>query len=554
MATVSTVTQDHKEQEKEPRLSPQYLLSGDIVVGLIGYAGAGCTDVYTRLKTFLKEKNYDVKNIKMSECIVGCLKHPPDPIDNTDGAKRLERAEKLQNAGDELRRLHGADTVASLAIRKIKELRNIKQKSKVAIIVDSFKHPAEVELMRTVYEQSFLLIGVYCDQESRLGRLENKYYQAEPDKIVEFMDRDEKDQSNNEGQQVKKGFHLSDFFLDNSATITSGQVRKYDQDLQRFVEIMEGGSLIRPSAAESAMYAAYSAAQRSSCLSRQVGAAVTNENGEVISTGTNEVPAYGGGVYHDGHRNEDSRCFRWKWWEKLSETVPKHLQVPLCHNTRKKNELKEEISRWMKMNLPDKMADFIFSEAEDEGLNLSPDDREKFLDKASKFFEELHEAKEENNFLLNGIPGIGDLIEFSRSIHAEMDAVLSAARLGVPLHNGSLYVTTYPCHNCARHLVAAGVKEVRFLEPYEKSLATLLHSDSIANEDKSAKFMSIRPYTGVGPRVYDQYFLKRGELKDSLTGKAINPDVESARIGVRIFDLDKVEELAIKKIPEIIEV
>ncbi|WP_422109159.1 deaminase [Aeromonas salmonicida] len=45
-------------------------------------------------------------------------------------------------------------------------------------------------------------------------------------------------------------------------------------------------------------------------------------------------------------------------------------------------------------------------------------------------------------------------------MHAEMDAITSLARLDGPSSkNKIIYTTTYPCHNCARHIVAAGIKK-----------------------------------------------------------------------------------------------
>ena len=77
---------------------------------------------------------------------------------------------------------------------------------------------------------------------------------------------------------------------------------------------------------------------------------------------------------------------------------------------------------------------------------------------------------------------VGDLLEFSRAVHAEMDAVLSAGREGISTIGTRLYVTTFPCHYCARHLVSAGVDEVQFIEPYPKSQALGLHADAIQLE------------------------------------------------------------------------
>ena len=60
-----------------------------------------------------------------------------------------------------------------------------------------------------------------------------------------------------------------------------------------------------------------------------------------------------------------------------------------------------------------------------------------------------------------------------------MDALLSAGREGVSTVGTRLFVTTFPCHYCARHIVGAGVYEVQYIEPYPKSLALELHNDAI---------------------------------------------------------------------------
>ena len=44
--------------------------------------------------------------------------------------------------------------------------------------------------------------------------------------------------------------------------------------------------------------------------------------------------------------------------------------------------------------------------------------------------------------------------------HAEMEALLSCARSGVSTRGATLYSTTFPCHNCAKHIIAAGVARV----------------------------------------------------------------------------------------------
>lgn len=120
---------------------------------------------------------------------------------------------------------------------------------------------------------------------------------------------------------------------------------------------------------------------------------------------------------------------------------------------------------------------------------------------------------------------LGRLLEFSRAVHAQMDALLSAARKGVPLAGCRLFVTTYPCHYCARHIVTAGIDEVQYIEPYPKSEALKLHPDSIAVEASGWTAPSdgghqvlFRPFSGVAPRLHRRAFLKDRELKNRETG------------------------------------
>lgn len=78
-----------------------------------------------------------------------------------------------------------------------------------------------------------------------------------------------------------------------------------------------------------------------------------------------------------------------------------------------------------------------------------------------------------------------DIIEFGRVVHAEMSALMDAARLGRPVQDAKLFCTTFPCHICAKHITAAGISSVFFLEPYPKSAAFALHPDSIEVEGSS---------------------------------------------------------------------
>jgi dCMP deaminase len=53
-----------------------------------------------------------------------------------------------------------------------------------------------------------------------------------------------------------------------------------------------------------------------------------------------------------------------------------------------------------------------------------------------------------------------------RVVHAEANTVADAARRGVSLNRGTVYVTAMPCWPCFKLLVQAGIKKVVYSEAY----------------------------------------------------------------------------------------
>jgi hypothetical protein len=102
-----------------------------------------------------------------------------------------------------------------------------------------------------------------------------------------------------------------------------------------------------------------------------------------------------------------------------------------------------------------------------------------------------------------------------------MAAIVDAARRGVSVKDGVLFCTTFPCHDCAKHIVAAGIQRVVYIEPYPKSLAPELYLDSIAVDQRKPKnlsgagavgYVSFESFVGVAPRQYMDCFVM-GERK-----------------------------------------
>lgn len=58
---------------------------------------------------------------------------------------------------------------------------------------------------------------------------------------------------------------------------------------------------------------------------------------------------------------------------------------------------------------------------------------------------------------------IKKITEYGRVVHAEMDALLSCSRSNISTQGATLFVTTFPCHNCAKHIISAGIEKVVLL-------------------------------------------------------------------------------------------
>ena len=454
--------------------------SNDLVFAVTGRLGSGCTRVASALSEQLRGAGFRPTQITLSDRIAALagVERGSDHLVVTTG--------NLQKAGDDLRRRHGSSIVAGLAISAVHDKRQIDPaRGTTAFILDSLKNPEEVEVLRTVYGSSFYLIGVLANEETRFERLKLKYKKEECDaqekeRRIRMLMADDEAGAEDHEQQVRKTVQLSDFFVENEG-------EDLGTHLRRFIDAVTRVKIVRPTVDEKGMHAAWAAALKSSCLSRQVGAAILTDAGLLLAVGTNDPPAPGGGVYGAGHDGPDYRCFNFP------------AGNGFCRNDKVKSEIYTDVYRAMK-------ADGLLSST------ATP--------------EQIRRAV--------GSTRVKDLIEFSRAVHAEMDALLSLARNGVPLPKRSmLFCTTYPCHSCARHIVAAGIQTVVYIEPYPKSMALDLHGDAIASvavppsaaigvpQNTSPEKVVFRLFTGVAPRAYSALFEKRGEVKDRRTGKLV---------------------------------
>jgi deoxycytidylate deaminase len=384
---------------------------------------------------------------------------------NTTNVDEFTRINMLMDCGDEARETAEDNAILALGVAaKITEIRaSIPQPHrKLAFIVSSLKRPEEVRCLREIYPRAFYMVGVHSDESRRERYLvEEKRIQAAQAKQLILRDENEDD---DHGQRLSDTFHMADFFVR-----VDGLEDRLRESLWRILDILFGAPDRTPTFDEYAMFLAFSASLRSADLSRQVGAVIA-KGYEVLGTGANDCPKATGGLY----------------WPELNTTSQRIEDA----------ERGRDYKRGFDSNKREqqKMIDEIVADAGNEILDL----------------EALRRVLERSR--------IRDLTEFGRVVHAEMEALLSCVRKQISTLKATIYCTTFPCHNCAKHIIAAGIKRVVFVEPYQKSKAAEFHDDAIIigfdnsldpeAEDEKVRF---EPFVGVGPRrFFDLFSMKLG--------------------------------------------
>lgn len=437
------------------------LKSSEIVFGLVGAVGCNMNNVVNIVKDKLLQFNYEIEEIKISEAILkGFLTKEQKSLLQTSSDKEYHRITTYMDIGNELRSKHNPEFLAmAVAYELWKKRKNEVPRERVAYVINSLKHPEEVKLLRSIYGSGFYLFGVYEDEQRREKHLADKGIST--DYAKELISRDENENVSH-GQQTRDTFQLADFFVD-----CGSDNNKTTANIHRIVDLIFGEPFITPTFGEYAMFQAFSASLRSADLSRQIGAVICRDN-EIIASGANDCPKYGGGLYWHHYDDEKQKY--------VDDAEGRDYLRGLDSNKKEFRNIAEDVLTAMGKKKTDANID------------------------------KLRKTK------------LGDLTEYGRIVHAEMEALSMCARNNISCRGGTLYSITFPCHNCAKHLISAGIKEVFYIEAYPKSKAFAFYSDSVSKDDKDRnKKVVFAPFLGVGPRRFIEMFsVTYGNLYDKV--------------------------------------
>ncbi|HEX7841072.1 MAG TPA: anti-phage dCTP deaminase [Kofleriaceae bacterium] len=531
----------------------------ELVFGLTAAVGADVDGLVDLLDKLLKQYRYRSRTLRLSALL---SKVDPNWLGVTlDTSSEYQRILTHMDAGDALRKkTESGEALAVWSIGDInseriegsagKEPLKAEEPLKgVAHILRTIKHPDEVRVLREVYKSGFYLVALHASEEARFARLKSLHGMTS-DEARRLISRDQGDEGPDYGQQTRDTFQMADVFI-------LQEPSKVQDQLDRFLRLVFGDPLITPTRDEHAIFMAYAASLRSADLSRQVGAVIRRDGVGIVATGANDVPAPGGGLYWPDEQKPDEQRHDFRDYR-----YPRTRGGEVGHdsNERHKRKIANEVAEKVRKDVSSSfgvLVDACVTGWKHKGIDA---EAQEVLAAETVTLTKLAESeltKLADQFKRSVMDTrLLDITEFGRAVHAEMDALLACARGGTGTRGATLLCTTFPCHNCAKHIVAAGIRRVVYIEPYAKSQAFDLHRDSAVLDEKCAHSINphednfgsersgteephpviFQPFIGVGPRRFFDLFsmkLSAGDplvRKDKATGDAVQWTKQRAEV------------------------
>ena len=289
------------------------------------------------------------------------------------------------------------------------------------IVIDAIRNPYEAEYFKQKHAH-FYLVAVNTPNSERLAHLRDSHKLS--DAQIRKLDQKEYPKKNSGiemfvSQNIQRCIELADIHLTNPKRQKFNNTELANQ-LYWYVTLIKHPGLVTPTAVERSMQLAFTAKLNSGCISRQVGAVITDSSYSVKAVGWNSVP--------EG-------------------------QVPCL--LRGADELLNGVGdastfSEYEQNNPEfrKVIDFSFSSIiKTDGLKGRP---------FPYCFKDVY----------NEVEGEKNQVH-TRSLHAEENAFLQITKYGGEgVKGGVLFTTASPCELCSKKAYQIGVEKIYFIDPY----------------------------------------------------------------------------------------
>ncbi|MCC9073566.1 hypothetical protein LNQ49_18470 [Flavobacterium sp. F-65] len=369
------------------------------------------------------------------------------------------------------------------------------------IVIDALKNSLELMYFKEKYSAFYMIATNKSDIERREyveKQIRDKYKHLDNDSVLKhsnqilFLDENEYD-----GGDVNKGefsspdtencIQKSDYHIYFSNT-EQGKKEKpqstsnydflsIDRQLVKLTSLIHQPGIITPTGIERCMQVAYNAKFNSGCISRQVGAVVTDENYSVKSIGWNDVAQH---------------------------------QIP-CNLRNVENLLTPSPS-----NL---FSDYEKSGGEFRDENDNVRTFKDFLQEDYKDLKNVAVNLEGKNcpFCFKSVQNTYEKEKnqvHTRSLHAEENAMMQITKNGGNgLKGGNLFTTASPCELCSKKAFQLGIKKVFYIDPYP-GIATKHTLKNGINETYNPQLIMFQGAVGRAfHKLYEPFMAYKDELK-----------------------------------------
>ncbi|MDA8083173.1 MAG: hypothetical protein M0024_05900 [Nitrospiraceae bacterium] len=295
--------------------------------------------------------------------------------------------------------------------------------AKTFIVIDAFRNPFEALYFRERYS-AFYLMALNTDDATRRERL-----QAQSDLTASEIESINKKESNKitsqfsefVSQNIQKCYDIADIHVSNPQ-IGIDDLTYLKWQLAKFISLVMRPGIIMPSSQERCMQIAHTAKLNSGCLSRQVGACITDDSYSIKAIGWNttpegQTPCSLRNVYDlFSHKDDDA----FSNYEINNQGFRKFTsEIYENRNTKKRLE-----------HLKGRNVSYCFKDIKNQ------------IDKGKN---QVH----------------------TRALHAEENAFLQVVKYGgQAIKGGKLFTTSSPCELCAKKAYQLGITEIFFIDPY----------------------------------------------------------------------------------------
>jgi len=321
----------------------------------------------------------------------------------------------------------------------IKSIRKNNNGKDTKIVIDSLRNPFEIMFFKQRFT-AFYVFAINRKDEKRKYAISKRFFEgdlADLDKLIyeeHYGGKSHQFYKQNVSQCIENAdIHIA-FSTKKEATKSNDYLMKIKENaspyfswgmqLLKFVSLIDHPGLITPTPEERCMQLAYTAKYNSGCISRQVGAAVTDSSYSIKSIGWNNTPE--GQVpcnlrYIDDliNENKEKDFYSFTPYERTN----KEFKSVLIEN------YKVPIEKF-KSDLKGRNVCFCFKS---------------LINSYSEGKNQVH----------------------TRSLHAEESAFLQISKYGgIGLQNGKLFTTASPCELCSKKAYQLGIKVIYYIDPY----------------------------------------------------------------------------------------